>query len=106
MRRYGCTFDHIDHNPLNNQNNNLRECSVFQNMMNRRKAGGKVSKYKGVTFDITTGKWMARCTAYYKVYRRKGFKTENEAALAYNELAAKHHGEFAVLNVIQPLTER
>jgi hypothetical protein len=33
----------------------------------------------------------------YKTY----LKTETEAALKYNELAIKHHGEFAVLNIIE-----
>ena len=35
-----------------------------------------------------------------KVYRQYGFKTAREAAIAYNEMALKYHGEFARLNVV------
>ena len=41
--------DHIDHNGLNNQKNNLRNCSVAQNRMNRKPSG--TTKYLGVRYN-------------------------------------------------------
>src|SRR5688572_9274663 len=41
--------DHADHNTLNNQKENLRLCTVAQNMMNRSKSKNKTSQFKGVS---------------------------------------------------------
>ena len=100
----GVMTDHIDHNGLNNQKHNLRLCTNGQNLMNRRpresskylgvyviKTIRKKSVYKSIRADITVNK---------KTIHLGSFKTEEDAALAYNEAALKYHGEFANPNVI------
>jgi len=92
------TGEHRDRNGLNNQKSNLRVSTKSQNMMNRR-AFGK-SKYSGVS-EFIHGGYRARIHCDKKSYFIGYFKTEVEAALAYNARARELHGEFANLNVIQ-----
>jgi len=93
--------DHIDGDGLNNQKNNLRLANISQNATNKSSYRG-VSKYKGVSQDTRNGKkyWKATCTKNGITYRKR-CKTETEAALKYNELAKKLHGEFAKFNKIE-----
>jgi hypothetical protein len=52
--------DHADGNGLNNCRANLRRCTRSQNNANRRKwSAGCTSRYKGVGFVKSCGKW--RC---------------------------------------------
>jgi hypothetical protein len=96
----GVEVDHWDGDGLNNQRDNLRICSRAENAANARKQRNASSKYKGVC--VTEGKYI---TAYAykdnKSYYLGRFKTEEEAAMAYNETAIKFHGEFARLNNIE-----
>lgn len=92
--------DHIDGNGLNNQKSNLRFCTHGQNMRNRTKRSVAASKYKGVHFRKDKKLWRAKMDFENKCVLDKNFKSENEAALAYNEAALKHHGEFARLNIL------
>ena len=88
--------DHIDHNGLNNQKYNLRNCTFTQNRMNRIRNKNNTSNYKGVTHD--DGYIYAQINANGKHIRLGSFKTEKDAALAYDKAAQKYHGEFAYLN--------
>lgn len=96
----GMDTDHIDGNGLNNQKHNLRACSRSENSVNRSVSRSKKSsKYKGVF--PAKNKWVA-LIAIDKKYTRLGlFNTQEQAAIAYNEAAQKHHGEFAVINSIR-----
>jgi len=88
--------DHKDKNGLNNQKDNLRYCTNGQNQMNR-KSSGKIN-YLGVN---CVGKhFQSRISTERKRIYLGTFKTEKEAALAYNKAAIKYHGEFASLNII------
>lgn len=90
--------DHINNNPLHNTRNNLRLASNSQNCMNRLKTIFKSSsKYKGVTFNKRTRKWLVRIKQIYIGL----FDDEKEAAIAYNKEALILFGEFAKLNIIK-----
>ncbi len=106
-------IDHIDCDKLNNQRSNLRIATNSQNQANRiiLKDSKATSKYVGVKRRITTNKykgkvykssilWIASCR-YPGGREIKSFKTEIEAALAYNTMNIKYHGEFARLNIIE-----
>ena len=86
--------DHIDGNPLNNQRNNLRICTHHQNCLNNRGCGK--NRYKGVYKIKNT---IYSRIQYNGIDRYLGsFKTEEEAAMAYDKEALVLFGEFANLN--------
>lgn len=88
--------DHRNLITWDNRRLNLRVADKSQNSANRKKSkrSGLSSVFKGVSFHKSTGLWRARVhlngfeTCAY-------FKTEGEAALVYNALAAQHFGEYA-----------
>ena len=91
------TIDHKNGDGLDNQRDNLRAATIQQNAMNMRKHKGS-SIYKGVSFSY--GKWSAQIRIGKKMLTLGRFTDQKEAALAYNEAAIKHYGEFARLNTI------
>lgn len=99
-------IDHIDGNGLNNMRNNLRICTKTQNSRNTKKTHKNCSsKYKGVYFINGYNYWRAQleiCLNNKRKHISAGiYKTEIEAAVAYNEIAKKMFGEYAKLNVIE-----
>jgi hypothetical protein len=92
----GMVIDHIDHNGLNNQKNNLRICTPHQNFMNQSKQYNTKSGYKGVGYVDNTIR--ARICISGKLIHLGTFKTEREAAMAYDEAALRYFGEYASLN--------
>jgi hypothetical protein len=88
--------DHIDLDGTNNRWSNLREATTSQNGANRGKHRDNKSGFKGVYAD--GNKWLACIMVNYRAIRLGLFSTKEEAALAYNEAAKKHHSEFARLN--------
>ena len=98
MNRKG--IDHIDHDGLNNQKNNLRFCTNSENSMNRRKRVNCTSIYKGVYFSKAAGKWQAYIMINGKHIHLGLFASEADAAKAYNTKAVSLFREFANLNII------
>lgn len=94
----GLVTDHIDRNGLNNQKSNLRTSSISENNRNSMYKNG-TSKYKGVGFK--GNKWRARISVNKKQIHLGVFKSQEDAAIAYNNAAIKYHGEFAYLNEIK-----
>lgn len=92
----GKIVDHKDGNGLNNQRSNLRICTNAENQRNKKPSGR--SKYLGVCWHIT--KWKASININGKQKHIGLYKNEVDAAIAYNKMAEKHHGEFARLNKI------
>ena len=90
--------DHRDHDGLNNQRFNLRPTTKSQNAMNSRKAPGKSSRYKGVSWDAARGKWFACIRQNYKTRPLGRYREECDAAQAYNLAAEMMFGEFAHFN--------
>jgi len=93
--------DHKNGNGLDNRKENLRPATASQNQANARQhVDAGYSQYKGVTFHKITRRWQASVQCNKKRRFFGGFKTEKEAAEAYNKEAAKVFGEYARLNEI------
>lgn len=101
--RSGQCVDHRDGNGLNCVRSNLRLTDSLGNAANRRPIPHAGSKYKGVCFHRTTGKYEGYIKHRRKKYHLGLFITQEEAATAYNEKAVELFGEFACLNVIDAL---
>ena len=94
-------IDHIDQNKLNNKIENLREATHSQNGMNRKSCKNTSSKYKGVSWIKCDNMWIAQIGMNNKLEYIDRFKSEIEAALAYNKCAIKLFGGYANLNKIE-----
>lgn len=92
--------DHINGDGLNNsRENNLRSVTTRQNRQAfKRKAAGKTSKFRGVSWRKERGKWRAHIQVYGKFVHLGTFSNEIDAARAYDAAALKYFGEFAHLN--------
>jgi len=91
----GQQVDHINHNPLDNRRCNLRLCTNGQNTANARKhKDGITSQFKGVSWDKYAQSWCVQVQGS----RVGRFKSEMEAARAYDNAARVAFGEFAHLN--------
>lgn|SRR5574343_451958 len=89
-------IDHINRNPLDNRKENLRLCNNSQNRANSPPKKGKL--YKGIR---KRGKnWCAQIILKKKSIYLGTFKTEIEAAKAYNKAAKDNYGDFAWLNPV------
>jgi hypothetical protein len=94
------SVDHRSGDGLDNRRSNIRQASARQNQFNRGKQRGTwTSAYKGVSWNPRPGgSWMARIRLSGRTRYLGRFRTEIEAAAAYDVVAAAHHGEFASLN--------
>ena len=101
----GLEIDHINGNKLDNQRSNLRFATRSQNCANRNSCKGSSSKYKGVFWEKTTGKWKAALGYGGRLHHLGRYSTEIEAAIAHDVKASEVFGEFALLNDIPNLVE-
>jgi hypothetical protein len=88
--------DHIDHNGLNNQKSNLRNCNNSQN--NANKILMNEEKYRGICWDKSRNKWMSSIRFMGKNIFLGRFSDPIIAAKEYDRVVIKYHGEFAHLN--------
>ena len=86
--------DHIDHDGLNNQKYNLRNCTKRQNRINSKPK----NKYKGAYYFERHNRFQSFITVNSNRIYLGTFKTIEEAALAYDKSAILYFGEFANLN--------
>ena len=93
-------IDHVDRDPFNNRQRNLRRCNRQQNGANVGLSRANTTGYKGVSFKYP-GKWSARIKVNYRKYHIGYFDSPEKAALAYNQIAQKVFGVFAGLNKIK-----
>jgi len=91
-------IDHVNNDKDNNKP--LRLASKLQNSHNRNGRRNTTSIYKGVCLIKTTGRWRASIRINKEFKHIGVYNTQEEAALAYNQIASLHFGEFARLNQI------
>jgi hypothetical protein len=92
----GMFIDHINGNKLDNRVANLRICTHSQNQCNRPKPSVSPWKYKGIYKNGNN--FGSRICLNQKTIKLGTYKTQEEAARAYDKAAIKLHGEFAFLN--------
>ena len=83
------------HNGLDNRRSNLRICTTSQNSRNRRPDRGK---YKGVSFNKHSRRFVASLMYQQRTLTIGDFKDEIAAAKAYDEKTKELFGEYAYLN--------
>jgi hypothetical protein len=95
-RQPGLQIDHINRDSLDNRRENLRWATLKENARNRRHRLNATG-YRGVSRHH--GRF--RACIFPGPSRRiiiGRFVTAQEAAIAWNQAAVKHYGDFAVLN--------
>ena len=96
----GQVVDHINRHPLDCRKENLRLCSVSQNLHNapplRRK--NKTSAYRGVSFYRDIKRWIPKLQFRGRTYNLGVYKREYDAVIAYNRAAVKIVGPYAYVN--------
>ena len=91
----GTMVDHINHNPLDNRESNLRICSRQQNMMNRKVNKSNSSGHKGVYWHKAVGRWAVQIMINHKRLYLGSFDSLDEAVLVHKKAEEKYFGEFA-----------
>lgn len=95
----GQVVDHINADGIDNRRENLRACVQGENVRNQRpQRRKKSSRFKGVSYDKSRGKWQAYVNVNGKRKSIGRFDTETEAALEYDAAATIAHGAFALTN--------
>lgn len=94
----------IDHITSDKNNKQIRMATIQQNLQYSIKRKDSKNKYKGVYFHKRDKLWAARITHNSKTKIIGYFKTEEQAAIAYNEEAKKVFKKFALLNIIDENT--
>ena len=93
------SLDHVNRIRDDNRIENLRPCTDSQNQANSKTHSDNSSGYRGVSYDRTKERWVAKMRITLdKVMTRKClgcFDTAEEAAIAYNIEVIRCLGEFA-----------
>lgn len=92
----GLVVDHINGDTLDNRRANLRVCEQRQNLWNGRPHRDGSSRYRGVSRMRRSGTWRAQIQGKHLGF----FRSEEDAARAYNVAAVQRFGEFARPNVV------
>lgn len=90
--------DHINGDPLDNRRNNLRLCEHRDNLRNKKMKTTNKYGFKGVRIKAGKIKPSAEIVVDGKTIHLGYFDTLVQAALAYDQAATKHFGNFARLN--------
>ncbi len=94
----GQMLDHKNGNGLDNRHSNLRFCTHSQNQHNQRRRRNGTSRYKGVHWHAHTQKWFSQIRLNNTSYYIGVYKSEIDAAKAYDAKAKELFGRFACTN--------
>ena len=95
----GQIVDHINGCGIDNRRQNLRLCSHSQNSANMFRMALGSSRFKGVSWDKVKKRWFAKITVNYKQIALGRYRTEEDAARAYDAAAKTYFGKFANINL-------
>ena len=95
--------DHINFDTLDCRRSNLRIANKSGNTAHSQRRL-PVSGYRGVCKNGDGDLFYARVSWMNQTIRRRGFKTAEEAARAYDEMAREAYGDFAMLNFAPDIT--
>lgn len=87
--------DHINMTRWDNRVENLRVCSVSDNLCNRYAPQNSTTKVKGVTLNKKTGKYNVACTKNRVVHWGGSFDNLEDAISASKKLREELHGQYA-----------
>jgi hypothetical protein len=87
-------IDHIDGNPLNNKIENLRECTLQQNVWNSCIRMDNTSGIKGISWNKQKNKWEVYINKDCKRYRLGYFVNIEEAKQTLEIFREKMHVDF------------
>lgn len=93
--------DHKNGNGLDNRKCNIRKCSPAENARNCIGKNRVNRALRGITplpADGRKMRWRAVIKVNWKPVHLGCFRTQKDAAHAYDEAAKKYHGEYARLN--------
>lgn len=82
VRGDGLEVDHISGDRLDNRRSNLRVVGRVMNAQNLRSYTGSSSRFRGVTFNRRSGKWIAQHNMSGRYHYLGSFDVEQEAAEA------------------------
>lgn len=88
--------DHRDGDTLNNRRSNLRVADSYQNAQNKHKEPNCSSRFKGVHWNKSAGKWQVQISINGQRKHLGYFVDETVAARTYDRAAADGFGEFAL----------
>lgn len=94
----GYMVDHINGDTLDNRKSNLRLCTNSQNQQNTGSRGGS-SQFKGVSFQVKRGKWIAAFQYDTIRYYCGMWDSEEDAARAVDKKRSEVCGDFASKNL-------
>lgn len=86
----GLVVDHINRDTLDNRKNNLRVCTIQENLRNQKRSNNKTG-YTGVTVHKQTGKYTAQIKVNYKKIHLGLFDTIKEALSARKKAELKYY---------------
>jgi hypothetical protein len=94
----GMQINHINHDRADDRITNLELATFQQNSWYKQKNKYKVQTGKFIGVIEYGTKYLAQISINGKLTRLGIFKTEKQAALAYDKAALAHRGKFAGLN--------
>ncbi len=91
----GMVVDHINGDTLDNRRENLRVCTQFENMSNRKTNTNNKFGFKGVNYHKQSGKYRARISVANRRISLGLYSTPEDAFEAYKNASKIYHKEFS-----------